>query len=843
MDEWIAWETLVKRALRVVLVVETAQGGLSALSHVDELRARGHEAIAVLPPPGGPLRTALAARGVAVVDSPFDFSFRSPHRAAAGLLRLRRTLRELAPDVLYYHRFASASAARLASLRFGVPRVHRVARPLNLEPALIRAFERRLVRLDTVTIVASEFTARHYRAFGRPRERTPVIFEGADLGYFHPASAAVRARARESLEIAPDTFVAIMVALVYAPQRLIHRGRGSKGHDVLLDAWRGFHAEHPDSHLILVGGGFGPAGERHRHELMDRFRTADPGSGVTWLDTVEDVRPYYAAADVSVSPSLSDDHGAAREACAVGLPSIVSDAGALPDTVVPGSGWVVRSGNSGELAAALRLARAEHFRGELARRGARARRLAVELFDDARLTAAVADVIESSAERSVGDTEARPRVFSIFTEASFARRADGAWTALDPATRAQPWDRYLHGGCGAMSVYYESSASIGGRTKSVPGRVRRPPAGRLPLPPPAGRTPHCSVNQVRVIARGDFGRLADTVPLPAGVTLVPLPYYAGAAGLVRQVVPVAVAVARAVTSADTIILRVPGAVGSIAAVVCRLLRREYAVEVVGDPADVLRAGVLGPAGRYLAPLAEGHLRWLVRRAGASLYVTNRTLQGRYPRRPGTPSIGLSNVLLRPGTLATQPRAWRPAPFRVVTIGSQENHHKGHDVLLRAVRQLLDSGLDLSATIIGGGRVHGELIELAHAMRLADRVVFTGVLDDRAAIRRLLDSASLFALPSRTEGMPRALIEAMARALPAVGSRIGGIGELLPPSCLVPVDDHQALAASMAWLLTDHQAWEERSRDNLKLAQTFEQSLLEGKFSAWLGRVPAARRVR
>jgi glycosyltransferase involved in cell wall biosynthesis len=84
---------------------------------------------------------------------------------------------------------------------------------------------------------------------------------------------------------------------------------------------------------------------------------------------------------------------------------------------------------------------------------------------------------------------------------------------------------------------------------------------------------------------------------------------------------------------------------------------------------------------------------------------------------------------------------------------------------------------------------------------------------------------------------------MARALPAVGSRVGGIPELLPSSCLVPVDDHRTLAAAMARLLTDRQAWEEQSHDNLKIAQSFEQSLLEGKFSAWLGQVPAARRGR
>ena len=177
---------------------------------------------------------------------------------------------------------------------------------------------------------------------------------------------------------------------------------------MLLHAWRGFRAEHPDSRLILVGGGCGEAGERHRRELEGIFRTGDPDSGVTWIDTVDDVRPYYATADVSVSPSWSDAHGAAREACAMGVPSIVSDAGALPDTVEPSSCWVFRKGDSVALATALRAAHAEHRRGELAARGGCARRLAVLRFDEARTAAAVADVVERVAKKGGAESFASP---------------------------------------------------------------------------------------------------------------------------------------------------------------------------------------------------------------------------------------------------------------------------------------------------------------------------------------------------------------------------------------------------------------------------------------------------
>ncbi len=782
--------------LKVVVVLKTSQGALFTLPHVDELRSRGHEVIVVLPPQRGNLRTALTERGVTVIDSPFDFRFRASVSTVAGLCRLRRQLRELGPDVLHYHLYASALATRLASLMLGIPRVYMVAGPLYLDSPLIRAVERWLVRLDTVTIGGSEFTARRYRELGRTAAQVPAIPYGADAAYFRPPDPGVRGRVRDELGIGPDTFVAVMVALVYAPKRLVHTGRGVKGHDVLLSAWREFRAEHPDSHLVLVGSGFTETGERHRQELIARFRLDDPAAAVTWVDTVDDVRPYYAAADVSVSPSLSENHGAAREAGILGVPSIVSDAGALPETVDALSGWIVPRGDPAALLAALREACAEHRRGELAQRGVHARQLASRRFDDTRSRAAVADVIEQAAAQGSRLSAHRSRVFSIFTDTRFGRRWDGRWTALDPASRRRKWDRY---------------ADEGGRT--------------------------------RVVARADQRPVAASAAMPDEVTLVPLPYYVGVCGLVRKLVPLAVSVWRAVAGAETVVLRVPGVVGSVAAVVCRLLRRSYAVEIIGDPGEVLRAGVLGATGRRLAPFAAAQMRWLVRHAAASLYVTERTLQDRYPCRPGTSTVSVSNVVLEPAALAAHSRSWQPAPFHVVTIGSQENRYKGHDDLLRAVRELVDRGLDVTATIVGGGRIHQELVELSETLGLAERVRFTGVVDDRECLVDILDSASLFVLPSRTEGMPRALIEAMARALPAIGTDVGGIPELLPPDCLVPADDHYALAKAMEKMLLDTEAWEERSRTNLEVAHTFGEAALEEKFATWLGQVPPARRGR
>lgn len=379
--------------MRVVLLLKTSRGGLWTLPHVDELRRRGHDVVAVLPAEAGALRTELGARGVRVEDSAFDFRFRARPATLRGLLALRRQLRALRPDVLHYHLYASALAGRLASLGAGVRRVHMVAGPLYLESGVIRSVERVLMRLDHVVIGGSEHTAARYRGMGLPGHRVLAVPYGVDTARFAPPDERARAAARARLGVGPAAFVVVMVAYVYAPKRAVHQGRGIKGHDVLLAAWRSFSATHPDARLLLVGAGFDGPGEDHRQALLRRFEVdADPS--VTWLSSVEDVRTSYAAADLSVSPSLSENHGAALEASAMGVPCVVSDAGALPETVDGRSGWVVPRGDVDALAAALTAAAGEFGRGDLAARGRRARTRTVERFERRDAARAVADAVE-----------------------------------------------------------------------------------------------------------------------------------------------------------------------------------------------------------------------------------------------------------------------------------------------------------------------------------------------------------------------------------------------------------------------------------------------------------------
>lgn len=128
--------------------------------------------------------------------------------------------------------------------------------------------------------------------------------------------------------------------------------------------------------------------------------------------------------------------------------------------------------------------------------------------------------------------------------------------------------------------------------------------------------------------------------------------------------------------------------------------------------------------------------------------------------------------------------------------------KGQAVLLRAVAQLAPRWPQVKVLIVGDGPLRGTLKQLAGELQLADRVVFTGFRTDVAALTHALDIA---VLPSLFEGMGRAILEAQAAGKPIIGSRVGGIPDLIEDrvnGLLVPPGDVAALAAALAQLCQD-----------------------------------------
>lgn len=384
--------------MRIACVVKARSGANWFVRQVHAMVARGHSVTAFVPVARGPLGAAFEAAGARVVSAPTGFGGATVPFVGLNALRLRRQLARERPDVIFYQLWASAVTTRLAAA--GLPharRVHMVPGPMFLEQPLSRLVEQFMVRLDDHVIAGSRHTSQIYAGWGLPPTRLSTVAYGADVQHFAMRTDADRLEARRQLGLPDDAFVAVMVSYVYGGKRLAHSGLPIKGHADLLEAWQTLRPAVPrPKRLLIVGGGFDARGEAHRRDLIERYRIAtDPE--ILWVESVADVRPYYRAADVSVSPSLSDNHGAAVEASAMGVPSIVSDAGGLPE-VVAGSGWVFPRGDAKALQA--RLLEASSLTGEeLSALGMAARNVAESQFDADACARQVVRIIERVARQ------------------------------------------------------------------------------------------------------------------------------------------------------------------------------------------------------------------------------------------------------------------------------------------------------------------------------------------------------------------------------------------------------------------------------------------------------------
>jgi glycosyltransferase involved in cell wall biosynthesis len=230
---------------------------------------------------------------------------------------------------------------------------------------------------------------------------------------------------------------------------------------------------------------------------------------------------------------------------------------------------------------------------------------------------------------------------------------------------------------------------------------------------------------------------------------------------------------------DFFILRTPSIYCFISIYYIAKYNKPYLVEVVGCPWDTLWNHSL--FGKCIAPFFYLLEKWAVKNAPFVHYVSNKFLQKRYPTHGVTLACSdvaikdISNTILEK-RLKKIKKYVKNCTLILGTVGAVHVKYKGHDLVFQAMARLRNDGINFEYHIAGGGSQE-RLRRLAKKYKVSDNVVFLGVLP-HGNIFTFLDTIDIYVQPSFTEGLPRAVIEAMSRGCPVLGSSAGGIPELL-----------------------------------------------------------------
>lgn len=307
----------------------------------------------------------------------------------------------------------------------------------------------------------------------------------------------------------------------------------------------------------------------------------------------------------------------------------------------------------------------------------------------------------------------------------------------------------------------------------------------------------------------------------------------------------------------------------------RLLRFTYAAWRALQHADVWYANDYGVAAAFLAPLHRkpmvmkviGDWAWesgvnqgLVPPPGAADGASrgdpliDLERQRQHPRVELRKAIrrrtarSMDRVLVPSAYLAGVVAGWGVARERIVTIHNGINPVEPSDspderelgLIVTAARLVAWKGIDhliralpivrrevpARLIVLGDGPARNDLERLTRELALDGAVSFAGLVD-RAAVRKHLSRASVFALPSAYEGLPHVILEAMAEGCPVVAAGAGGTPEVVNDAIdglLVPFGDPPALAQALVRILQDRAlATRFAARGRRRVAEEFNWS--------------------
>ncbi|MCH7401713.1 glycosyltransferase [Belliella kenyensis] len=285
---------------------------------------------------------------------------------------------------------------------------------------------------------------------------------------------------------------------------------------------------------------------------------------------------------------------------------------------------------------------------------------------------------------------------------------------------------------------------------------------------------------------------------------------------------------------DFVIIRVPSIIGFYAYKICKELNKPFVTEVVACAWDsTWNYGKLSV--RLQAPLRYFQMKQIVRNSFATIYVTKCFLQKRYPTNAKIVESA-SNVqipipdsnLLKDRLNYSRIKSLENV-FKIGMIGNLAVKSKGFDVALESLRKLknINKCLKFHFYLVGGGdqRYIKRLITLKG---LENDCIIVGRLQSGSEIFEFLKDLDLYIHPSKQEGLPRSVIEAMSVGCPVLASNVAGIPELINSEFLHKPGNYEKLFQDLIRVLSNKELRVSMSSFNFERSKEYSKDILDKK---------------
>ncbi|MDY2594656.1 MAG: glycosyltransferase [Oliverpabstia sp.] len=244
-----------------------------------------------------------------------------------------------------------------------------------------------------------------------------------------------------------------------------------------------------------------------------------------------------------------------------------------------------------------------------------------------------------------------------------------------------------------------------------------------------------------------------------------------------------------IRSCDRVICR-----GSWGTKICKRLRIPYMVNIVADPWDSYWNH--SNLGKIVAPFFCLALKKAAYQAPFVSYVSRRYLQNRYPSKGemgACPDVFLETPCM--SVLEKRIERIKAQASDKVTIGligSTNVGYRGHLTVIKAVAELKKRGIICQAKFLGGD-ANEHWNNVIQEFDVEDRVLFCGRVQGQEAVFKWIDDIDILVMPAKAETLGRAIIEAMSRGCPVIGSLETAIGEQIGSDCLCSASDYSTVA--------------------------------------------------